>query len=524
MTVYPLSATKGAGFALPVSLRFLRHQREYTCCIIQLMKITRSPITGHKNRPYTPAYSQKYSGYMALVVWIPWIHVIPVIPWIPWILAIIAFTGYSFKLLIHQVSRDKTHHRQSSRKGSTECVFITINQASSCRGRQTLLSSTWRERQAGMPSNSKISGQASGFARENTYVNIYSGKAIDVLQSNVNQKGMRIVEGIKNLRLSKEGHITIKGDCGDIEVKLFNYDRVNLSVQSHKLLDMLLVKLSEQLPYGEEGIKKATLEVLRITVTLDEFMKMFGLSDKKNAREQFRAAAECMFNVYMTFDYEVFQNTGKRRKRVKKHFSAYLLEATVETRNLDSDPIVNSEISFRFGPSLMEYLCTRYIMPIDINIFKINPHKNPHAYTIARHLSEVYRVRMNKGQPPRISVEALLKACPELPTVDEMKAKHHKDRHFEQLIMEPVERDLDVIRNIYGLVDWHYTHSNGEPLTDDELGYSEEYGLTNDRKYPYSFDEWLTFNIDFTLPDYPDTTERVKKYLAGKRKRAAKKD
>lgn len=472
----------------------------------QLMKHTGfsdniSPHSGHKNSPYTPVSLQMYSGYMALVLWILNISVIK---------RIIAFIAYSFNSSDHPVTRNRHHHtRTRPQKGRQECILI-------------YLASTGRERQALMTAKRKISGQDYGFTHEHIYRKQYSGKAIDVLQE-VNKKGMHIVEGIANFRLSKEGHINIKGDCGDIEVKLFNHDRVNLNVHSRKLLDMLLMKLSEQLPYGEEDIKKATLEVLRITVTLKEFMELCGLSDKKNARDHFRAAAECMFSIYMTFDYEVFQNTGKRRKRVKKHFSAYLLEATVETRNLDSDPIVNSEISFRFGPSLMEYLCTRYIMPIDINIFKINPHKNPHAYNIARHLSEVYRVRMNKGQHPLISVETLLEACPELPTVDEMKAKHHKDRHFEQLIMEPVERDLDAIRNIYGLVDWHYTHSNGVPLSDEELGYSEEYGLTDDKEYPYSFNEWLHFMIDFTLPDYPYTTERGKKHLAGKRKHAAAK-
>lgn len=108
-------------------------------------------------------------------------------------------------------------------------------------------------------------------------------------------------------------------------------------------------------------------------------------------------------------------------------------------------------------------------------------------------------------------------------TVDEIREKGNCK--YWQKIYEPVQRDLDALEEIYGLVDWHYTHRNGEPLTDDELGYSEEYGLTDDKKHPYSFDEWLDFMIDFTLPDYPDTTERVKKYLAGKRKRtAAKKD
>ena len=510
MTVYPLSATKGAGFALPFSLRFLRHQRDYTCCIIQLMKINRSPITGHKNRPYTPAYSQMYSGYMALVSWIP------CIPWIPLILSILAFTGYSIK---HQVSRDKTLNiRPSSRKGLRECSIRITTQA------KIYLSSTWRERQEVMTANSKISGQASGFARINTYCNIYSGKAIDVLQE-VNKKGMSIVETIVNLRLSKEGRIIIKDDKdGDIEVRLFNVERVNLNVHSRKLLDMLLMKLSDQLPYGEEATRRTIVEVFDITVTLDEFMKLCGLSDRKNARDHFRAAAECLFSLYMTFDYEVSETIGKRRKRTKKHFSSYLLDSTEETRTLDKDPVIDSRICVAFSVKLFEYLCTRYIMPLNIKIFAINPRNHPHAYTIFRYLSEIYRVRMNRGQETRIAVKTLLeKACPELPTVDEINNRHYEERHYARNIMKPVERDLYALMNIYGLITWEYTHKGGEPLTDDELGYSEEYGLTDDREYPYSFNEWLHFNIDFTLPDYPDTTERVKKYLAGKRKRAAAK-
>jgi len=343
----------------------------------------------------------------------------------------------------------------------------------------------------------KTKGQDSDNAHKNKN-NQFSGKAIEILQS-VNKKGMQIMETFNQFGfISKEGRIIIKDNTGDVEVKLFNYERVDLNVQSRKLLDMLLMKLSQQLPYGEEGIKKATLEVLRVNITLYEFMTLCGLSDKKNAREQFRKASECMFSIFMTFDYEVWNGTGKHRKKLKKHFSAYLFEATIETRTLQTDPIINSEISFRFGPSLMEYLCTRYIMPIDINIFRINPHKNPHAYNLARHLSEVFRVRMSKGQPHHISVEALLKACPELPAVDEIKSRAYEERHYDRHIMLPVERDLDAIADIYGLVDWHYTHSKGEPLTDEEL--------TN-----YSFEDWLNFMIDFTLPDYPEAKGKVKK-------------
>ena len=358
-----------------------------------------------------------------------------------------------------------------------------------------------------MHSNSKSTGQEISTARENIYCKPYSGKAIDVLQK-VNKKGMHTMDTFNQFGISKEGRIVLKGELGDIEVRLNHYERVDINVHSRKLLDMLLVKLSEQLPYGEEATRRAIVDKFDVTVTLDEFMELCCLSDKKNAREQLRAAAECLFCLSMTFDYEVFETKGKLKKRVKKHFSSYLLDSTEETRNLETDPVIDSRVCVAFSVKLLEYLCTRYIMPINIKIFTINPHKNPHAYNLARHLAEVYRVRMNKGQQPRISVKALLAACPELPTVDEIREKGN--REYWQKIYEPIERDLNAIADIYELVDWHYCHSNGLPLSDEELA-------------NYSFDDWLDFLIEFTLPDYPDSTDRVKKYLESKRKKAAAK-
>ena len=436
-----------------------------------------------------------FRGYMASVLWIPWILRIP------WILSILAFTGDFLKLYFLPVSRDKTNHqRPRGQKGLRECKNINLFPITG-------------ERQNLMTASKISAGHNSEHAREHTSTHQYSGNIIDILQ-NVNKKGMHIMETFNQFGISKEGRITIKGENGDIEVRLFNFERVNLNVHSRKLLDMLLMKLSEQLPYGEEATRRAIVDKFDVTITLKEFMKLCALSDRKNAREQLRAAAECLISIYMTFDYKVWEGTGKRRKSVKKHFSSYLLDSTEETRTLDKDPVIDSRICVAFSVKLLEYLCTRYIMPVNIKIFTINPQKNPHAYTIARHLSEVYRVRMNKGQPPRIAVKTLLeKACPELPTVDEINDRHYEERHYARNIMLPFERDLDAIADIYGLVDWHYTHENGAPLTDEELGLNGEKG--------YSFEDWLTFMIDFTLPDYPDTTDRVRKYQAAKRRRAA---
>mgnify|MGYP002625208067 CR=1 FL=1 len=344
------------------------------------------------------------------------------------------------------------------------------------------------ERQALMPSTKIITGKASTAAHEE-YRLQYSGEAIEVLQ-NTAMKGIHTMEGLNQFGLSLEGRVIIKDKDGDVEVRLFNIERVNLNVQAKKLLDMLLMKLSEKLPYGKEGIKKATLKDCRLVVTLDEFMILCSLSDRKNAREQFRKATEALFSIYMTFDYTTWEVKGKRRKSVKHHFSSYIIDGTDEVRTLDKDPVVDSRITVGFSPMLIEYLCKKYLMPVNIKIFAINPRTNPHAYTLARHLAEVYRIRMNKGQPPRISVRTLLEtSCPELSSVEEVREKEH--RKYWEKIYKPVQRDLDAIADTYGLVDWHYCHRNGEPLSDEELA-------------NHNFEDWLDFMIEFTLPDYPE--------------------
>lgn len=345
-----------------------------------------------------------------------------------------------------------------------------------------------------MPNNKMTTETGQTVTREE-YRLICNGRQINKLQC-INKEDMRIVEPLDRLGITEEGRIVIKDEEGDIDVRLYNFDRVTMNVQSRKLLDMLLMKISERV-HLEKSPKWADYCRIRgVEVSLDEFMSLCGLSDRKNARDQFRKAGQCLFSIAMSFEYSEWRETGKRRKEHKHTFGANLFEATLRTDIFENDIIVDSKIEFRFGPSLLEYLGYRHIMPINIKIFSIDTRKNPHAYNLARHFLDVYCVKKDKRQTPRISVKSLLDVCPELPTVDEVREKGN--REYWQKIQEPVQRDLDALSDIYGIVHWEYCHKKGIPLTDEELG------LTASGKKAYKFEDWLDLMIDFSLPGYPE--------------------
>lgn len=353
-----------------------------------------------------------------------------------------------------------------------------------------------------MPNTTMKKGQDAVFAHEE-YINARGGKAVDALHKTSTRR-MNTMEVLDSDDIRKEGCIKVDG----IEIRLCNWGRVNMNIQARKLLDVVLAKITAQVPYGEEATRHAIVDTFEVKVTLKEFMALCGLTDKRNARDQFRAAGECMISLSLKFDYETYKGTGRSRKPVKEHFSYYLLEGTTERRTLEADPVVNSQITFTFSVKVLEYFCTRNILPLNIKLFRLNPHNNPHAYNIGRKLMEHFNANAYKGEPVRLSVKSLIAYCPELPTVEEIRETGN--REYWQKIYEPVQRDLDALEEAGIIASYHYCHSFGIPLTDEELD-------------NYTFNDWLDFLIEFTLPDYPIQEERRRKYLARKKRKSTHK-
>lgn len=314
-----------------------------------------------------------------------------------------------------------------------------------------------------------------------TYKYSTDAKAITALHM-VNQRGMNVMEDIQ------EGSIEING----IVFTLGCFRTAKLNVNAKILNDYLLTRLTEIAPFGTGITPEDVFRVSSIEVTLKEFQAMRGLKDPKNAREQYTEGAHALFNVELNFDYPIFRKKGRKIIEETAHVDGPMFICTEGFRTNPDEPLRNSRIIFTLNPKLLHYLCNRSILPVDVRMFAIDYRKNPHAFHIMRALTDYYHMNAKKkNEQIRISVRSLIEACPELPKIDEVN-----DGHQAQLIMKPIDRDLNALEDTYSLIKHQYSHRKGKTLTDEEL-----------EKMPFA--TWLDLMIEYHLPDYP--VEKAKK-------------
>ena len=317
------------------------------------------------------------------------------------------------------------------------------------------------------------------------YVNMFNGPGVNN-GIRAAQRRMKRTEKITSTGIETVGEQSISG----VLVELSNFDRVNLTDITRRILCILLIKLTEKAPYGAGVTDEQIAKARGINLSLDEYMSFCGLNDRKEAQKQLRNNAYTLFNLSMTWDEESYEiNPATRRKKRKKiHWSTRLFDSTREVMNLDEDPVIDSTITFNFTYDIVKYLCQKYIMPFNLRALSINPHKNPYASLLAYKLMEHYNENISKHKHIRISVETLLKACPDMLTPEEVR-ENAKSKYWER-IREPFERDMIALRDVYCIIEeWHYCNSGGEELTDEQ-------------KTKCKFKEWLQWLVEYTLKDY----------------------
>ena len=262
-----------------------------------------------------------------------------------------------------------------------------------------------------------------------------------------------------------------------------NFDTLNTTESVRKLADILAIELTKQIPYLATA--EQILKGRRVTLTLDEYMSICGLTDRKEARKQLRINTETLYNLSLEWDERskvIDPETGRRKYR-KKHWKGRYIDLTGEGAG-----ITDSEITVYFTPEIAIYLSQAYITQINLQAFTIDTNKYRHAYSLFRKLYLHYYENRAKYKHIRISVESLLKACPDMPNLEEVS-----ERHYKRQIIDPLEANLFALRDKYSLIEeWHYCNSGGEPLTDEQ-------------QVAYDFKDWLNWFVEYTLPaDCPE--------------------
>lgn len=335
-------------------------------------------------------------------------------------------------------------------------------------------------------------------AEENSlYKNILQGKPTNALS------GASSRRAVKN-PITKAGSVmTSEG----VEVFLNNYNAIALNVPAKKLLDALTIALTLNLPNKDE-IKRMSVEELTniinqrrtVSITVDEYMELCGLKDRKEARKSLKASLETIYNIDLEWDEDRYIIPAGKKRRVKEtvHYHTRIASTRGEIKR-------TGDIVFSFNMDLAEYLANAYIMPYPTALFKISAKYNPYSYSIGRKLAEHHNMNIGKSNANIISVESLIKRLQELPSYDEIMGEA---RQINKRIIEPFERDIEALVANGMLSSWEYTNASGKPLTDEQLS-------------NMSYDTWVKLLIHFEINSYPDQSERLAKLE--ERKEQAKK-
>jgi len=254
---------------------------------------------------------------------------------------------------------------------------------------------------------------------------------------------------------------------GNLSITIPDFTKLTgFKTSTYQLLDALTVALTET------GAKSPV-----VALSLEEYMKKRGLKDKKEARKQVTDDLETLFDAKITFK-------EKRKKGQEQDFH--------DIRIIDSKGIRKGIITVTFGTVFYNILLGYPIMPYPAQLWALNSKRNPNSFYLLRKIAEHKNMNVGKKNEDIIAVKTLLAVAPNLPSYEEvMKA----DRHLDQRIIQPFERDMDALEDT---LTWTYCHSNNTPLTDEELS-------------SMSYDTFISLFIKIDWKQYPDQTARLKR-------------
>lgn len=219
-----------------------------------------------------------------------------------------------------------------------------------------------------------------------------------------------------------------------------------------------------------------------VRFSLDEYMTLCGLMDKKEARKQVNSALEVLFDISISYDDSKNKNKSRNYR---------------DMRLIDDKGIKNGIIYLHIAHGFSEMLSECPVMPYPLGMLKTSKgtqHRN--SFYIARKMAEHKNMNIGKRNENIISVKALLEASPYLATADEVRSS---DRRINDRIITPFLADLDEACISLGIGSEGYNlyYAGGAEIPDDEL-------------LKLDYETFINAYVRFDeLPDYPDQTKRL---------------
>lgn len=229
--------------------------------------------------------------------------------------------------------------------------------------------------------------------------------------------------------------------------------------------------------------------------TLTEFLDLCGKPTTKTNLDWERPIVKKAINHLYSLSCDWTTPSGRSFARVR-----YFPEVALR----------RGKITMRFSEGMATYLVSAFVSHYPIALLRIN-NNNPHAYVLGCELWKRYGIDKNwkNGTHDIISVQSILELYKGLADINKIKAT---DRAATRRIIEPIERDLDLLVKIGVLESWEWCGEKKRPL--NKQGLEQTYEAL---KGAY---------IKFVPKDFPDQSvrrERKAKEEERKRKDAERK-
>lgn len=251
------------------------------------------------------------------------------------------------------------------------------------------------------------------------------------------------------------------------------YKGVTLSITDYNKLTDFTTSTCQLLDAFMQTFTATGAKSPRVSMRLDDYMILRGLTDRRGAREQVAEDLDILFNAKISY-----------RERGGGFYDMRIISG--------KGAIKSGIITINFGDEFYRVLKGYVVMPYPKQLWRINSHKNPNSYYFLRQLAEHKNMNAGKRNENIIAVKTLLKAAPLMPTKKEVA---ETDRAFTRRIIKPFERDMNALSET---LTWQYCKKGGEPLTDAEAA-------------SLDYDSFVLLNVKTTWHDYPSADEWLKR-------------
>lgn len=224
----------------------------------------------------------------------------------------------------------------------------------------------------------------------------------------------------KDLQLDIVGNAT--AEAGGVSFIIDRYTTLagGLRTQAYMLSDALLSKFSQ------------THNPI-VELPLREYAEMRGLSDSKDRLKDLRKEVAADLEALAAISY-----------RCKEKVNGKFQDSGVIRINGGTAIIKNGIIRWNFNADLIPFL--ESLPPIDYAKETLTADPRTNIYYFSRYLDLNYRRNEGKPRVDTIAIKTLLAQSPNIPTLQEVKAKRGSIKHK---IILPLFRDLDAIDRLF---------------------------------------------------------------------------